>query len=71
MKKTLAYICHGMDEFEHAMRRMKTPEEFYRICESHLATDRLLPATPPADSKLFCGFGALIDADITAAQAYA
>jgi tRNA-dihydrouridine synthase len=60
MKKTLAYISHGLEgEFEYDMRRAKTPEEFQEICRRHLDHDILLPAKPPVDSKLFCGFEAL------------
>ena len=57
MKKTLAYICHGLaGEFEFEMRRMKTPAEFADICRRHLDNDEMLPARPPIGSKLFCGF---------------
>ena len=60
MKKTLAYITHGLDgNFEHDMRRARTPEEFQEICRTHLDHDILLPAKPPVGSKLFCGFEAL------------
>ncbi len=61
MKKTLAYISHGLEgSFEYDMRRARTPEDFFRICRSHLDHDALLPTLPPADSKLFCGFETLI-----------
>lgn len=61
MKKTLAYICHGLEgSFEHDMRRAKTPDVFFRICRSHLDHDSPLPARPPEGSKLFCGFEELI-----------
>ncbi len=61
MKKTLSYISHGLEgDFEHDMRRMKTPEDFEQVCRHHLDHDSLLPAKPPADSKLFCGFGELV-----------
>jgi tRNA-dihydrouridine synthase C len=62
MKKTLAYISHGLHDgsFEYDMRRAKTPDDFSRICRHHLDHDAPLPALPPADSKLFCGFGELI-----------
>jgi tRNA-dihydrouridine synthase C len=60
MKKTLAYISHGLEgEFEYDMRRAKTPEDFQEICRRHLDHHVLLPAKPPVDSKLFCGFEAL------------
>jgi tRNA-dihydrouridine synthase C len=60
MKKTLAYISHGVEGgFEHDMRRAKTPEDFMRICWEHLDAKEPLELRPPADSKLFCGFGEL------------
>jgi len=61
MKKTLAYISHGMaGDFEHDIRRARTPEDFFRICSQHLDHPTPLPPRPPTDSKLFCGFEALI-----------
>ncbi len=62
MKKTLAYISHGLEHggFEHDMRRAVTPEDFFRICRTHLDHDGPVPPLPPADSKLFCGFGGLL-----------
>lgn len=60
MKKTLAYISHGLKgEFEYDMRRMKTPEDFQEVCRRHLDHAQPLPAKPPVGSKLFCGFEAL------------
>lgn len=60
MKKTLAYISHGLaGSFEHQLRRAKTPDDFFQICHSHLDHETLLPARPPATSKLFCGFETL------------
>jgi tRNA-dihydrouridine synthase C len=60
MKKTLAYISHGLEgEFEYDMRRARTPEEFQEICRKHLDHDIPLPPKPPVGSKLFCGFEAL------------
>jgi tRNA-dihydrouridine synthase len=57
MKKTLAYISHGLaGTFEHDMRRARTPDDFFRICRHHLDHDTPLPARPPEGSKLFCGF---------------
>ena len=61
MKKTLAYISHGLEGgFEYEMRRARTPDDFFRICRSHLDHDTPLPDQPPQDSKLFCGFGGLL-----------
>ena len=60
MKKTLAYITHGLDgDFEYDMRRARTPEDFQEICRTPLDHDLPLPAKPPVGSKLFCGFEAL------------
>ncbi|TAG11333.1 MAG: tRNA-dihydrouridine synthase family protein [Verrucomicrobia bacterium] len=62
MKKTLAYISHGLtDRFEYEMRRAKTPDEFHSICRDQLDHDAPLPAQPPNDSKLFCGFAELLE----------
>ena len=61
MKKTLAYISHGLEGgFEYDMRRAVTPGDFHRICRTHLDHDTPLPALPPVDSKLFCGFETLL-----------
>ena len=61
MKRTLTYISHGLDEdFEQLIRRSKTPEEFAAICKDHLDSDEPLPARPPVESKLFCGFEELV-----------
>lgn len=57
MKKTLAYISHGLEgSFEHDMRRAITPDDFFRISRSHLDHPGPLPAQPPIGSKLFSGF---------------
>lgn len=65
MKKTLAYISHGLEgEFEYDMRRARTPEDFHSICQRHLDHPTLLPARPPLDSKLFCGFEKLVSPDL-------
>ena len=57
MKKTLAYISHGLEgDFEYDMRRAKTPEDFHEICGRHLDRPDALPSQPPVGSKLFCGF---------------
>lgn len=61
MKKTLIYICDGISpDLEHAIRRMKTPEEFLHILETHLGHTSPLPDLPAADSRLFCGFTDLL-----------
>ncbi|MDP4778723.1 MAG: tRNA-dihydrouridine synthase family protein [Akkermansiaceae bacterium] len=62
MKKTLVYICEGLDaDFERAIRRMKTPAEFAALCSNHLENDDLLPFSPPDESRIFCGFRSLLD----------
>lgn len=61
MKKTLAYISHGLEgSFEHDMRRAGTPEEFFQICRDHLDHPTPLPPLPPVGSRLFCGFEDLL-----------
>lgn len=61
MKKTLAYISHGLEgPFEHEIRRAAGPAEFFAICRRHLERDDPLPTRPPGDSKLFCGFENLL-----------
>lgn len=64
MKRPLAYISQGIGdgEFEHQIRRARTPEEFHGICRAHLDHDAPLDTLPPEDSRVFCGFGALRDA---------
>jgi tRNA-dihydrouridine synthase len=62
MKKTLIYICDGIDpEFEHAIRRMRTAEEFQNICKAHLDHSGPLPTLPSKESRMFCGFGELLE----------
>ena len=69
MKKTLAYISHGLEgAFEHEIRRVNTPEEFFSVCSGHLDRDGLLPEKPPGDSKLFCGFDGLLTTNRSAAK---
>ena len=61
MKKTLIYICDGIEsDFEHSIRRMKTPEEFTEICRRHLDHNAPLPVFPPSESRIFCGFTDLL-----------
>lgn len=62
MKKTMIFVTQGHDpDFEFQLRRAKAPEDFHRICGQFLDRDDLVPAAPPSDSKMFCGFGALLD----------
>ncbi len=64
MKRVLAYISHGLadEAFEFEIRRATTEQGFFATCRQHLDHDTPLPARPPADSKLFCGFSALLTA---------
>lgn len=65
MKKTLAYISHGIaGDFEREIRRARMPAEFFDICARYLDHPEPLPPRPPRDSKLFCGFDALIEAPV-------
>jgi tRNA-dihydrouridine synthase len=62
MKRSLAYISQGLDEaFEYQIRRVRTPEEFFAVCREFLSSDDALPRLPPERSKLFCGFGELLE----------
>lgn len=62
MKKYMIYIAQGIDaEFEHEIRRVRSEEKFFEACDRYLDNDELLPDLPPENSKLFCGFKALLD----------
>lgn len=57
MKRYLIYIVQGhVPEFEYAIRRVKTREEFFSVCREFLENDEPSPELPPENSKLFCGF---------------
>jgi len=57
MKRYLVYIVQGHDpDFEHAIRRVKTPEEFFAVCRTFLDHHDHAPELPSESSKLFCGF---------------
>ncbi len=61
MKKTVIFITQGHHpDFEFRLRRAKTPEDFHNACDDHLDHDAPVPAAPAEDSRLFCGFGALL-----------
>lgn len=65
MKKYMAYIAQGIDaEFEHQIRRVKTEADFFATCDEYMLDDRKLPDAPPVESKLFCGYSALLDSEI-------
>lgn len=61
MKKTLVYICDGINPaYENAIRRMKTPKEFDELCQNYLNHTAPLPALPSSESRIFCGFTDLL-----------
>lgn len=61
MKKTLIYICEGISgEFEKGIRRMKSPAEFSGLTHEFLDHPGILDPYPPADSKIFRNFSALL-----------
>lgn len=62
MKKYMIYIAQGIDaEFEYQIRRVRSEGAFFEVCNRFLDNDELLPDLPPENSKLFCGFNALLD----------
>ncbi len=62
MKKYMIYIAQGIDaEFEHEIRRVRSESGFFGICDRFLNNHEILPDYPPENSKLFCGFKALLD----------
>ncbi len=62
MKKYMIYIAQGVDaEFEHRIRRARSDQRFFEICDTFMDNDELLPDLPPENSKLFCGFKSFLD----------
>ncbi len=63
MKKYMIFIAQGIgagDAFEHVIRRVKTPDEFWEQCQSALLSRSAEQASePPRDSKVFCSFETL------------
>lgn len=60
MKKTMVFVTQGHDpDFEHRLRRAKTPEEFDAICADFLDHEAPMPLRPNENSRLFCGFSSL------------
>ena len=61
MKRYMNYIVQGVsDDFENEIRRAKSKDEFFAICDHYLDSDAVLPVLPPEKSKLFCGFSDLL-----------
>jgi len=62
MKKYMIYIAQGIDaEFEYEIRRVRSEEAFFGVCDEFLDSDEVLPDLPPENSKLFCGFKSLLE----------
>ena len=62
MKKYMAYIAQGIDaEFEYQIRRTRSEEGFFGICDEFMLNDQPLPDAPPVESKLFSGFSKLLE----------
>ncbi len=62
MKRYLNYVLAGLgDDLEHQSRRTKEKDELFRLLTDHLANDEAIPALPPENSKLFCGFRELLE----------
>lgn len=68
MKKYMIFIAQGIGDgerndkgaFEHAIRRVQTPQEFWALCDGVLLGREAVQAIePPRDSSIFCGFEAL------------
>ncbi len=61
MKKFMNYIGSGIagGEFIDQIRRTRTRDEFWSVCDRHLDSDDLMKTDPVSDGKLFCGFEVL------------
>jgi tRNA-dihydrouridine synthase C len=61
MKKYLCFISQGWPpEFEHRIRRVTQPEDFFAACREYLDHGDPVPAAPPEDSALFSGWADLL-----------
>lgn len=61
MKRYMNYITQGLpSQFEHDIRRVKTKNDFFFICDQYLAQKSIIPSRPSEKSKLFCGFSDLL-----------
>jgi len=61
LKKFTNFITQGFTEdFETELRRAKTKDNFFTICEKHLNHSNPAPILPPENSRLFCGFSELL-----------
>lgn len=61
MKRYLVFISTGIadGEFEHRIRRVISPEDFFATCAAFLDHGEPLAARPPETSPVFCGFAGL------------
>lgn len=61
MKRYMVFITTGIadGQFEYRIRRVTTEDEFFAICREFLDNDEPLPARPPENSSVFCGFAEL------------
>ncbi len=62
LKKFTNYISSGLSAgaLNAELRRATSLSEFRKICDRHLDNDRVFPADPADDGKLFCGFRELV-----------
>ncbi len=63
MKKYLCYISQGIDpegRFEHLIRRVTQPEDFWAVCREFLDHAQPVASAPPVSSALFSGFSELL-----------
>lgn len=66
LKKYLKYIAQQAGgDFDREICRVRTPEEFFEVCRRHLDCEGELPAKPPVNSRLFCGFEDLVKSPST------
>ena len=64
MKRFLPFITQGLEvDFDFQIRRSRTPDAFFDVCEEFLSNDTPIPVLPPERSNLFCGFGELLGAE--------
>lgn len=61
MKRYMVFITTGIaeGELEYRIRRVTTEPDFFALCREFLDHDTPLPARPPVDSSVFCGFSEL------------
>ncbi len=57
IKRYLAFIGQGISEgqFLNEAQRTRDPDDFHRICHTHLSSNEAFPDEPPGDNALFRG----------------